>query len=136
MRFPLVEQGGLPTLADRILDHLHEHGPSTTDVVRAGVNVRRSNVLRTLGELEGSGRITKTRSGKRDAAGRTTREEAWNLTSEAGSPLTLTSTEPRTYQDEPNAGHRDPSRVPTPLGGNGTDGSPDDPQEADDDIPF
>jgi hypothetical protein len=124
MRLDAVAEETGPTLAERILEHLREHGPGSTDVVRAGVNTRRSDVLRTLEELEQAGTTHHGPSGRRDGAGRPIRDKVWNLTSQAGLwPVP----DDRTNQDDPDAGHRGPSRRPTSLERDGTDEPPDGP---------
>jgi AAA domain len=68
MRFDLVDDR-LPELRERIVAHLSEHPNQTTDQVREAVGVRRSDVKRTLEDLEKAG---------------TTRDKVWNLASAQG----------------------------------------------------
>ncbi len=77
MRFNLVTDAGAPTLADRILLHLEQHGPGTTDDVRAGVGNRRADVLRTLETLAQAGTVHSGTSGRRDELGRPIRDKVW-----------------------------------------------------------
>jgi hypothetical protein len=56
MRFELLADR-TPELSERIADWLREHGPGTTDDVRSGVGVRRSDVQRTLETLERAGTV-------------------------------------------------------------------------------
>jgi hypothetical protein len=106
MRFPLVESEGGPTLADRILKHLAEHGSSTTDEVRKSVGVRKSDVLRTLEALEQAGNTHRGRSGRLDQLGRPIHDKAWNLTNQADSPLFVAVPESGNEQEQAANGHR------------------------------
>ena len=101
-----------PTLADRILAHLHEHGPGTTDEVRAGVNVRRQDVLRTLKQLAEAGATHRGPSGRTDELGRPIRDKVWNLSNQA--VLWAVPQPGRATGNESN-GHRGPSRRPTSI---------------------
>ena len=84
MRFDLVKKNdGLPSLEERIVAWLREHGPSTTDEVRAGVGVRKSDVQNTLERLEAGtthGTTHRAPSGRRDQLGRPIHDKAWHLT--------------------------------------------------------
>lgn len=117
MRFDLVADESGPTLSERIIEYLTEHGPSSTDVVRAGVNVRRSDVLRTLSQLEQAG----TASRRRDGLGRDSREKPWHLNSQAG--LWPVPEPGRSGTEE--ASSPIPSRRPGSIGPGRTDGLPD-----------
>ena len=126
MRFDLVADESGPTLSERIIEYLEEHGPSSTDAIRAGVNVRRSDVVRTLSQLEQAGTGHQGPSGRRDKAGRAIRDKVWNLSSQAGLwPIP----EPGTNQDEPDDEHRGSSHRPTFIEGGRTDGPPDGPED-------
>jgi hypothetical protein len=83
MRFELVADR-IPDLAERLIEYLREHGPGTTDEVRTGVGVRKSDVQRTLEMLEEAGTTHRGPSGRRDQLGRPIRDKVWNLTSQAG----------------------------------------------------
>jgi AAA domain len=82
MRFDFVADR-VPDLAERIIEHLREYGPGTTDDVRRGVGVRKSDVLRTLEMLEAAGTVDCGPSGKVDALGRPVRDKVWRLVEEA-----------------------------------------------------
>lgn len=124
MRFD-ADAEPVPTLAERILEHLLEHGAGSTDTVRKGVGVRRSDVLRTLEELETAGTVHRGPSGRRDKAGRPIRDKVWNLSNQAGLwPVPDTG---RTT-DEKGSGHRGPSHRPRSLDLGGTDEPPDGPR--------
>jgi AAA domain len=82
MRFDLTGDK-LPSLADRLLEALREHGPATTDELRKRVGVRKSDVLRTLEALEQAGTTHRGRSGRRDQLGREKHDKAWKLSSHA-----------------------------------------------------
>ena len=127
MRFNLVTDDGGPTLAERLLKHLQNHGPGTTDDVREGVGVRRSDVLRTLETLEQAGTVHRGPSGRRDAKGRAIRDKVWKLGSQAETRLDVARPDDGTDQDEPGPGHRGPSRRPLSLERDGTDEPPDGP---------
>jgi hypothetical protein len=73
-----------PSLADRIVAHLLEHGAGTTDEVQKGVGVRKSDVLRTLEQLETAGTTHRGQSGRLDRLGRPIRDKVWNLKDQAG----------------------------------------------------
>lgn len=84
MRFELVRDESGPSLEERIVEWLREHGPGTTDDVRRGVGVRKSDVQRTLETLETAGTTHRGRSGRRDQLGRPIADKVWNLATEAG----------------------------------------------------
>lgn len=121
MRFDLVADEHGPTLSDRIVEYLAEHGPSSTDAVRAAVNVRRSDVLRTLTQLEQAG----TASRRRDGLGRDSREKPWYLSNQAGLwPVPDAGRDGTESESSPI-----PSRRPVSIGDGRTDGLPDGPHE-------
>jgi hypothetical protein len=110
MRFDLAQpREGARPLADRIIDHLREHSPATTDQIRKAVNVRRSDVQRTLEQLEQAGTTHRAPSGRRDGLGRPIHDKAWHLSNQAGFwPVPDDGAD----QDDPPAGHCGPSRPP------------------------
>jgi AAA domain len=126
MRFELLADR-TPELSERIADWLREHGPGTTDDVRSGVGVRRSDVQRTLEALERAGTVHNGPSGRRDKAGRPIRDKVWNLNDQAG--LWPVPSDGTTH-DDPHAGHRGPSHRPAFKEGTGTDEPPDGPATA------
>jgi hypothetical protein len=114
-----ADDNRIPSLAERIIDHLHEHGPSSTDDVRAGVNTRRSDVLRTLEQLENAGTVHNGPSGRRDGLGRPIRDKVWKPTDQAGLwPVPETGTDGTTHAPDPVAR----PAVPPFIKGDGTDG--------------
>jgi hypothetical protein len=126
MRFDLVADDAGPSLADRIVEHLREHGPGTTDEIRAAVQVRRSDVLRTLRALEDAGTTHNRPSGRRDGTGRPIRDKVWSLAPQAGS---LPVPDNRITRDDPRAVLRGPSRRPVSLETDGTDEPPEEPPQ-------
>lgn len=127
MRFDDIGEKPGPTLAERILEHLRAHGPGTTDDVRAGVGVRKSDVLRTLAQLEEAGNVHSGRSGREDQLGRPIRDKVWKLSADATSCLFR----PVGYeQDDPERGEGGRSPVPVSLRRDGTDHAPEPPSHA------
>lgn len=123
MRFDLVERAGLPSLEDRVLDWLREHGPGTTEDVRAGVGVRKSDVQKTLERLEQAGTTHRGPSGRQDQLGRPIRDKAWHLAKQAALwPVPLNGNN----QDDPSAGHRGSVARPVSKETGGTEQPPDD----------
>jgi hypothetical protein len=135
MRFPLVESESGPTLAARILEHLAEHGSSTTDEVRKGVGVRKSDVLRTLETLEQAGNTHRGRSGRLDQLGRPIQDKAWNLTNQADSPLFVAVPANGNKQEHAASGHRGSVGGPPYVVGDPREQPPDEPNNDDDDSP-
>jgi hypothetical protein len=123
MRFDLAQpREGARPLADRIIDHLREHSPATTDQIRKAVNVRRSDVQRTLEQLEQAGTTHRAPSGRRDGLGRPIHDKAWHFSNQAGFwPVPDDGAD----QDDPPAEHYGPSRRPASLEAGGTDQPPD-----------
>lgn len=113
-----------PTLADRILEWLAEHGPATTEDVRQGVGVRKADVLRTLETLEQARNAHRGRSDARDRLGRPTRGTVWKLP-EQQAPCLFPAV--GNNQEPPAEPERACSAVPTTLSGNGTEHAPDGP---------
>jgi len=125
MRFELLADR-TPELSERIVDWLREHGPGTTDDVREGVGVRKSDVLRTLETLEQAGTTHRGRSGRRDQMGRPIRDKVWNLSDQAG--LWPVPSDGTTHDDH-HAGPGGRSPVPDLKGGTGTDQPPEQPAD-------
>lgn len=73
----------VPPLAERIVDHLRDHGPMGTADVAKGVETRRSDVERELARLADAGTIHRAPSGKRDASGRVIVAKVWHLSEQA-----------------------------------------------------
>jgi AAA domain len=136
MRFPFVGEEGAPPLDHRILDWLSEHPNQKAEEVAKGVQVRVSDVRRTLETLENAGTTHNGPSGRQDAMGRPIRDKVWNLSSQAAQQLTMARPDDGTSQDDPPAEHRGSVARPVSLETDGTAEPPDDPHEADDGIPF
>lgn len=94
MRFELLENNALPPLADRIVAYLTDHPKSKADDVAKGLQVRASDVRRTLDELATASRIEKGESGRLDKVGRPIRDTVYSLP--GGSSQTLFSDTPGT----------------------------------------
>lgn len=127
MRFAAVEKDGTPALADRILAELeaHETDGMTTDEVRSIVNVRRSDVARTLESMEVAGTAHRAPSERRDGMGRRVGRKVWKP---GNDPALRVETHRPESPDAPDGGlaARDvPSHRPTSLEVGGTDGESD-----------
>lgn len=133
MRFAAVEKDGTPALADRILAELetHEDVGMTTDEVRSIVNVRRSDVLRTLETMEVAGTAHRAPSDTRDGMGRRITRKVWKPGSQAILDLATPVPAERDAQDGGCAAQDGPSHRPTTLSGAGTDGPSDELLQAD-----
>ena len=73
----------VPPLAERIIDHLRDHGPMGATELAKAIETRRSDVDRTLLTLEASGTTHRAPSGKRDAMGRLIPAKVWHLSNQA-----------------------------------------------------
>jgi len=73
----------VPPLGERTLDYLREHGPSGAETIAKGNETRRSDVDRTLAQLETLGTTHRAPSGKRDAIGRPIPAKVWHRTVQA-----------------------------------------------------
>ncbi len=133
MRFTVPELKTGPTLADRILNHLTEHGPATTDEVLKGVGIRASDGRRVLDELSQAGTVCRTPSEYADAKGRRRNRDVWNLSNQAVLDLTTGRPDSRTDTDAEPVDHRSPSQAvpnaPHRGAGGGRDEAPDDEAE-------
>lgn len=142
MRFNLVmtDQDGMPPLAARATEWLRINTGQTTKQVAQGLNVRESDVRRTLEELEKAGISHRGRSGRTDQLGRPIRDKVWNLTETH--PITLDVANPKLGidQDQPPSDMRGPVGAPDSKEGSPREQPPEQPQNAsshtDDDIPF
>ena len=129
MRLASVENDGLPTLGDRLMVEIRAHSDTglTTDEVRSLVNVRRSDVVRTLEMLEVAGTVHRGPSHGRDAMGRTTTRTVWKPGQDAGFSLSVQRPNTGTEQDGVPLRGDGATERPSSLGESGTDGpSPDD----------
>jgi hypothetical protein len=135
MRFPLVEQDGLPPLEQRILGWLRDHADQRTDDIAKGLEMRVSDVRETLRRLEETGPCHSGPSGRRDAMGRAIRDKVWNL-SETHS-LTLDVARPNVgpTQAEAGAEHRGSVARPNYVVVGGTAEPPDEPLDDDEESP-
>lgn len=135
MRFAIVEAEGMPSLADRILAELkaHQDDGLTVEEVRSRVNVRGSDVRRTLEDMEVAGTAHRTASQRRDAMGRRVGRKVWKPGNHALFRLDTRRPAPRDDQDEGLAARDVPTRRPTSLEVGGTDGESDGPSDSYDD---
>jgi AAA domain len=138
MRFDHIteeQNPALPSLRDRILDHLKDAGPSTTDQVAKALESRKAWVVRELNELETLGTTHRAPSGRRDQLGRPITDKAWHLTNQAetGDPHLFPHT--GNDQEQPHPAHRGSAPVPVSLETERWEQPPDEPHP-DDDIPF
>jgi AAA domain len=125
IRFDRVrDDPALPPLAERIIDYIRDQ-PGTTDEVAKGVGIRRSDVKRELEKLEHAGTAHRVPTERRDAAGRVTRPNLWNLSQQATLPFTARRPDSGTAADGAHPAHREPSHRPVSLETGGTDGAPD-----------
>ena len=74
----------VPPLAERILDHLREHGPSGGEAIARALEIRRQWVVRELEQMEALGTTHRAPSGKRDGMGRLIPAKVWHLSNQAG----------------------------------------------------
>jgi hypothetical protein len=88
-------------LAERILEHLAEHGPMGAADLAKGVDTRRSDVDRVLLELQKAGTTRRGSSGKPDALGRSASNKVWHLSKQAGLLDTTDRPDTRTTRDDP-----------------------------------
>jgi hypothetical protein len=137
MRFAAVDDAGIAPLADRILAEIEANQDTgmTTDEVRAAVNVRRSDVVRTLEIMEVAGTAYRTPSQRRDGMGRQRTWKVWKAGTDPTLRVTAMPSQRPDGVDAEVAARAIPSHRPTSLEGGGTDGVPDGPK-FDDDIPF
>lgn len=77
----------IPPLAERIIDHLRDHGPMGAAELAKGIETRRSDVDRTLAALEAAGTTHRAPSGKPDASGRHNPAKVWHLNNHAAPRL-------------------------------------------------
>jgi hypothetical protein len=73
----------VPPLAERILDYLDGYGPSGAEAIAKGIETRRSDVDRTLTQLEAVGTTHRAPSGKRDGMGRLIAAKVWHRSNQA-----------------------------------------------------
>ncbi|MFN0155523.1 MAG: AAA family ATPase [Gaiella sp.] len=76
-------QPTLLPLAERIVEHLREHGPMGAEKLAKGIETRRSDVDRTLTQLETAGTTRRAPSQKRDDTGRHNPAKVWHLSEQA-----------------------------------------------------
>ncbi len=129
MRLAGVENDGTPSLGDRLMVEIvaHQDTGLTTDEVRALVNVRRSDVVRTLEMLEVAGTVHRGPSHGRDAMGRTTTRTVWKSGADAAFSLQMGHPNTGTEQDGVPLVRDGATERPSSLRESGTDGpSPDD----------
>jgi hypothetical protein len=103
----------VPPLAERIIDHLLEHGPMGAAELAKGIETRRSDVDRALGVLAEAGTTRRAPSDKPDATGRHNPAKVWHLNDQAA--LRLVPESGRNGTPHPSAEVVGPSR-PAPLG--------------------
>jgi hypothetical protein len=103
----------VPPLAERILDYLDEHGPSGAEAIAKGIETRRSDVDRTLTQLETLGTTHRAPSGKRDGMGRLIPAKVWHRTVQQA--LHVVPEPGRGGTTHPSSGSAGPRR-PAPLG--------------------
>jgi hypothetical protein len=76
-------RSAVPPLAERIIDHLREHGPMGVEELAKGIETRSSDVRQTLARLEALGTTHRAPSGKRDGLGRVISAKVWHLSNQA-----------------------------------------------------
>lgn len=69
----------VPPLAERIIDHLREHGPAGGEAIAKALEIRRQWVVRELEAMEALGTTHRAPSGKRDGMGRLIPAKVWHL---------------------------------------------------------
>jgi hypothetical protein len=127
MRFEPGEKPGLPPLADRIVEWLREHRDQKVEDIARGLETRTSDVRKTLRGLSEAGTTHEGPSGRRDKAGRPIRDKVLNLTNQA---LLWPVPDDGTTRDDPQTEHRGSVPRPRPIGADGPDEPPDEPQDA------
>lgn len=105
----------------RCRDYLRDNGPSSTDEIAAGINIRRTDVKRTMDALEEAGTVHRAPSGKLDTSGRVIHHKVWHLNNQAGLSLIGDPSHNGTGQD----GSDETRRTVPPLRGVVRDGTPD-----------
>jgi hypothetical protein len=73
----------VPPLAERIIDHLREHGPAGGEAIAKALEIRRQWVVRELEAMEALGTTHRAPSGKRDGMGRLIPAKVWHLSNQA-----------------------------------------------------
>lgn len=105
----------------RCLDHLADNEPATTDEIAAGINVRRTDVKRTMDSLSARGTARRQPVPRTDKAGRHVSVSAWVLNNHAALSLPDAPSHNGTAPDGGTLARR---AVP-PLRGVGGDGTSD-----------
>ena len=105
----------------RCLDHLADNEPATTDEITAGINVRRTDVKRTMDSLSARGTARRQPVPRTDKAGRHVSVSAWVLNNHAALSLPDAPSHNGTAPDGGTLARR---AVP-PLRGVGGDGTSD-----------
>jgi hypothetical protein len=132
MRFNLVEQNGLPSLEERIVEWLRDHRDQRAEVVAKGLQMRVADVRNALERLKAGtshGTTHSGPSGRLDATGRPIRDKVWNLSNQAELRPEMARPASGTTQDVPPAGHRGSVARPVSLETGGTDEPPDEPHD-------
>jgi hypothetical protein len=105
----------LPT-EQKCLDWLADNAPATTDEVASGVNIRRTDVARSLANLERAGTACRQPVPRTDAAGRTRNVKCWMTSSQAVFDVETSRPDPgRPGTDNPETTTQAANR-PAPLG--------------------
>lgn len=120
MRFPLAADDAAPPLEQRIVEWLAGHPNQKADQVAKGIQIRVSDVRRTLETLQQAGTTHNGPSGRTDAAGRPIRDKVWNLSNQAVLDLTAARPDNGTTQDEASNGHRGSVARPVSIETGGT----------------
>jgi len=74
----------LPSLMERITQHLADHTDQRSEDIARALEVRRSDVERTLARLEHELTVQRGRSGRLDKLGRPVADKVWNLVHQPG----------------------------------------------------
>jgi hypothetical protein len=102
-------------LPERIIEHLREHGPMGAEELAKGIETRRSDVDRVLGELQDAGTTRRGPSGKLDALGRPATNKVWHLNQHATLPSSPGRPDGRTTRDDLPASGARVARSSRPL---------------------
>lgn len=129
MRFPRDTDDTVQPLDQRISEWLADHPNQKAEDVAKGLQIRVSDVRRTLEMLERAGTTHNGPSGRTDAMGRPIRDKVWNLNNQAVTQLEMARPTNGPTQDEPPSGMRGSVARPPSLEGDGPDEPPDEPPD-------
>jgi hypothetical protein len=111
----------LPT-DQRCIDWLSQNAPATTDEIAKGVNIRRSDVKRTMDRLKEAGTAERSDVPRSRKDGRHITVSAWILSNQARLSNDPAPSDNGTAQDGGASDSPNPFRRPAPLGADGDGG--------------